>query len=43
MKTYTEIVRLDAITKSPVVCLYSETLNGISTIRAFNKEKYFME
>ena len=38
MKTYTDIVRLDGITKSPVVSLYSETLNGITTIRAFNKE-----
>lgn len=43
MKTYTEIVRLESITKSPVVSLFSETLNGVTTIRAFNKEDYFLK
>ncbi len=42
MKTYTEIVRLESITKSPIVSLYSETLNGITTIRAFSQEKHFL-
>ena len=37
MRTYTEIIRLERITRSPVLSLYSETLNGLTTIRAFSK------
>eukprot|EP01016_Furgasonia_blochmanni_P006658 TRINITY_DN12679_c0_g3_i1.p1 TRINITY_DN12679_c0_g3~~TRINITY_DN12679_c0_g3_i1.p1 ORF type:complete len:506 (+),score=73.61 TRINITY_DN12679_c0_g3_i1:69-1520(+) len=43
MKTYTEIVRLESITKSPILCLFSESLNGVTTIRAFGKENEFMQ
>eukprot|EP01124_Arcella_intermedia_P001252 TRINITY_DN1068_c0_g1_i14.p1 TRINITY_DN1068_c0_g1~~TRINITY_DN1068_c0_g1_i14.p1 ORF type:complete len:423 (+),score=95.53 TRINITY_DN1068_c0_g1_i14:3177-4445(+) len=32
-----ELQRLDAITKSPIYALFSETLNGLSTIRAYQK------
>ena len=32
---YRELQRLDSISRSPVYALFSETLSGLSTIRAF--------
>lgn len=37
-----ELVRLEGITKSPVVSYFSETLNGLHSVRAYNREKDFM-
>ncbi|XP_072038843.1 ATP-binding cassette sub-family C member 9-like [Amphiura filiformis] len=39
--TSRELQRLDSITRSPVYALFSETLNGLSTIRAFSQEGRF--
>lgn len=38
-----ELQRLDSITKSPVFSHFSETLAGLSTIRAFTEESRFVE
>jgi ATP-binding cassette, subfamily C (CFTR/MRP), member 1 len=35
--------RLDSISKSPVFAHFSETLGGLSTIRAYNKHNEFMD
>ncbi|XP_006825518.1 ATP-binding cassette sub-family C member 9-like [Saccoglossus kowalevskii] len=39
--TSREIQRLDSITRSPVFAHYSESLGGLSTIRAYRKESAF--
>ncbi|KAI8803700.1 P-loop containing nucleoside triphosphate hydrolase protein [Cladochytrium replicatum] len=36
-----EIQRLESVTRSPIYSLFSETLNGVSTIRAFGQEERF--
>lgn len=33
-----ELVRLEGITKSPVVSYFGETLNGLHSVRAYNRE-----
>jgi ABC-type multidrug transport system fused ATPase/permease subunit len=38
-----QIKRLEAISKSPIFSHFGETLNGISTIRAFGAQKRFIE
>ncbi|KAL1440438.1 hypothetical protein MTO96_009478 [Rhipicephalus appendiculatus] len=38
-----ELQRLDSITKSPVFSHFSETLSGLSTIRAYREEGRFVE
>lgn len=37
-KTYRELKRLDAVSRSPLYALLGETLDGVSTIRAYNAE-----
>ncbi|KAJ5070817.1 abc transporter atp-binding protein/permease vmr1-related [Anaeramoeba ignava] len=41
--TSREIQRLESISRSPVYNNFSETLTGLSTIRAFQKQKEFIE
>jgi ATP-binding cassette subfamily C (CFTR/MRP) protein 1 len=41
LATSRELKRLDAITKSPIFASFSETLNGLSTVRAFRQQRRF--
>ncbi|KAI9913446.1 hypothetical protein PsorP6_005192 [Peronosclerospora sorghi] len=43
IKTSRELQRLDSISRSPIFALLSETLDGLSTIRAFGVEKNFID
>jgi ATP-binding cassette subfamily C (CFTR/MRP) protein 1 len=43
IKTSRELSRLDSTSRSPIYALFSETLDGLTTIRAFNCEKIFLE
>ncbi|CAI2362993.1 unnamed protein product [Moneuplotes crassus] len=42
MHTYREVSRLESITSSPRITNLSETLTGVSTIKAFQREAAFM-
>uniref|UniRef100_M4B260 Uncharacterized protein n=1 Tax=Hyaloperonospora arabidopsidis (strain Emoy2) TaxID=559515 RepID=M4B260_HYAAE len=42
IKTSRELQRLDSISRSPIFALLSETLDGLSTIRAFGVEQSFI-
>eukprot|EP00026_Physarum_polycephalum_P000616 Phypoly_transcript_00617.p1 GENE.Phypoly_transcript_00617~~Phypoly_transcript_00617.p1 ORF type:complete len:1440 (+),score=150.89 Phypoly_transcript_00617:1-4320(+) len=42
LSTTREVHRLDAVSKSPIYAQFSETLNGISTIRAFSVAQEFV-
>jgi len=41
--TYRELKRLDSVQRSPIYALFGETLDGVSTIRAFGAEESLME
>ncbi|CAG2118312.1 unnamed protein product, partial [Medioppia subpectinata] len=41
--TSRELQRLDSITKSPIFSLYSQTIDGLTTLRAFNEEISFTD
>jgi len=43
MKCNRELVRLEAISKSPIVSFFTETLGGLSTIRAFSQSNRFLK
>ncbi|GMF43781.1 unnamed protein product [Phytophthora fragariaefolia] len=43
IKTSRELQRLDSISRSPIFALLSETLDGLSTIRAFGVESSFID
>merc|ERR1711871_1531614 len=42
-KSSTEIQRLESISKSPIYANFSETLNGIATVRAFGDQEVFIK
>lgn len=42
IRTSREVKRLDSTTKSPIFSLFSETLAGVATIKAFDLEKDFI-
>jgi len=42
-KTYRELKRLDSVSRSPIYALFQETLDGISTIRAFSAQSSLLE
>eukprot|EP01017_Pseudomicrothorax_dubius_P022892 TRINITY_DN2466_c0_g2_i8.p1 TRINITY_DN2466_c0_g2~~TRINITY_DN2466_c0_g2_i8.p1 ORF type:complete len:708 (-),score=238.61 TRINITY_DN2466_c0_g2_i8:747-2870(-) len=41
-KTYSEVFRLDNISRTPVISNFEQTLAGVTTIRAFGKEEIFL-
>ncbi|TCD67602.1 hypothetical protein EIP91_012232 [Steccherinum ochraceum] len=41
LATSRELKRLDAVSRSPIFAWFSESLNGLSTIRAFNQQDVF--
>ena len=41
MKPNRELVRLDGITKSPIISCFSEILSGVATIRSYGVENSF--
>ena len=42
LATSRELKRLDAVTRSPIFAWFSESLAGVSTIRAFNQQSIFI-
>lgn len=42
MATSRELKRLDAVSRSPIFAWFSESLSGLSTIRAFNQQSVFI-
>jgi len=42
-RTNLEVKRLDSISKSPIYAHFSETLGGLSSIRAYNKQHQFYQ
>ena len=42
LATSRELKRIDAVTRSPIFAWFSETLAGLSTIRAFDQQSIFL-
>jgi ATP-binding cassette, subfamily C (CFTR/MRP), member 1 len=42
LSTSRELKRLDAVSRSPIFAWFSESLNGLSTIRAFDQQSIFV-
>ena len=42
LSTSRELKRLDAVSRSPIFAWFSESLNGLSTIRAFGQQRLFI-
>lgn len=42
LATSRELKRLDAVSRSPIFAWFSESLNGLSTIRAFGQQQLFV-
>jgi len=43
LATSRELQRLNAVSRSPIISWFSESLSGLSTIRAFNHQAIFTE
>ena len=42
LQTSRQVKRLESVSKSPIYSLFGETLQGISTIRAFKRQNTFL-
>lgn len=43
MTAQREVVRLETVSRSPIISYYAESLSGLSTIRAFNRQEHFLK
>lgn len=43
IRTYRDVSRLETISNSPILTTVSESINGSSTIRSFERESVFIE
>ncbi|KAL4503360.1 hypothetical protein ABPG72_000966 [Tetrahymena utriculariae] len=43
MNSQREVVRLETLTRSPIISFFNEALNGLSSIRAFKQEDRFFQ
>jgi ABC-type multidrug transport system fused ATPase/permease subunit len=43
MNAQRECIRLESISNSPIVSGFNETMNGLSTLRAYNIEQQFLQ
>jgi ATP-binding cassette subfamily C (CFTR/MRP) protein 1 len=40
--TSRQLQRLESVSRSPIYALFSETLSGVSSIRAYNRQNQFI-
>ena len=43
MNAQREIIRLETVSRSPIISFFAESLSGLSSIRAFNQQTRFLE
>ena len=43
MATSRQLSRIDGVTRSPIYANFGETINGVATIRAYNRQTAFIE